>query len=226
MICCPKSNMRKFKIKKLEPGKHASKIASPKLATPKKKTKKRSSFNVKKPTFLALALSTSIFGTIVGIDKFFDTYDLQFQSPIVFQTPILIDYRNHDIISGVPYAQAKEPTPTPTNAPEPTKQPRKSKMWEGKVSYYSHDGCLGCHPQQITASGQPFDENALTLAFNHLPMLTRVKVTNLDNGLNAEAIVNDTGGFEKYNRIADLSKALYELLDAQTDQSNIRIEVL
>ena len=59
-----------------------------------------------------------------------------------------------------------------------------------------------------------------------IPMGTRVIVTNLDNEISIEAKINDTGGFLKYNRIADLSKGLYEYLEAKTDITNIKYEVL
>lgn len=119
---------------------------------------------------------------------------------------------------------------------KPTFEPRQlstvdEHRWIGQISFYSHDGCLGCSNPQITASGEPFDENAMTLAIpaekrKEMPMGTWVRVTNLDNGKSVEAKVNDTGGFSKYGRIADLSKGLYEALDAKTDQSTIEIVII
>lgn len=99
----------------------------------------------------------------------------------------------------------------------------KSKKIVGKVSYYSHDGCIGCGENQIMANGQPFDENAMTLAHNQIPLNKTVQVKNLDNGKVITAKVTDRGGFNKYNRIADLSKGLYEALGAKTDKSVIEI---
>lgn len=96
----------------------------------------------------------------------------------------------------------------------------------GKVSYYSRAGCLGCSPNMITASGEPLDDKALTLAVvpGAFPMGQMVLVTNLSNGRQTMAKVNDTGGFAKYNRIADLSLALYTYLNAKTDDSIMLIE--
>lgn len=99
----------------------------------------------------------------------------------------------------------------------------KPKVSTGKVSFYSKDGCLGCSTNQTMANGQIFDENAMTLAHNQIPLNTKVKVTNLDNGLYAYATVTDRGGFNKYSRVADLSKGLYESLGVKTDKSNIEI---
>lgn len=73
-------------------------------------------------------------------------------------------------------------------------------LWAGEASYYSHAGCEGCTLGQITASGEPFDENALTLAFNHAPFQTMVRVTNVENGMSVVARVNDTGGFNQLGR--------------------------
>lgn len=103
----------------------------------------------------------------------------------------------------------------------------KSKKVIGKVSYYSHSGCLGCGEKQITASGEAFDENAMTLAvpveWKHIKMGTIVLVKNLDNGKQMTARVNDRGGFLKYGRVADLSKGLYEALGAKTDKTTVEI---
>lgn len=110
------------------------------------------------------------------------------------------------------------PKPVPTVTPKPVQS------WTGKVSYYSHDGCLGCGANQITASGEKFDEGDMTLAFNRLPMKTMVLVTNLDTGTSIVAKVNDRGGFERHSRIADLSKGLFIALGAKTDITKIKIE--
>lgn len=104
----------------------------------------------------------------------------------------------------------------------------------GKVSYYSAAGCLGCsvHRDESgniyfkTASGDIFNESKMALAFNRLPLGTRVRVTNLDNGQSRVASVNDTGGFERLGRLADLTKGLAEAIGAQTDKSRVKIEEL
>lgn len=55
-----------------------------------------------------------------------------------------------------------------------------------------------------TASGEPFDPEALTMAHPTLPFGTRVRVTNLENRRSVEVVVNDRGPAVK-PRIADLS---------------------
>jgi len=57
-----------------------------------------------------------------------------------------------------------------------------------------------------TASGEPFDPKALTMAHRTLPFGTHVRVTNLENQRSVEVVVNDRGPFVP-GRIADLSEA-------------------
>lgn len=101
-----------------------------------------------------------------------------------------------------------------------------SASWQGKVSHYSREGCLGCSATLTMANGQPLDDNAMTIAFNHLPMNTKVRLTNLDNGKSVIATVTDTGGFERLGRIADLVPAVKNALETKTDQSEVLIEQL
>jgi hypothetical protein len=95
------------------------------------------------------------------------------------------------------------------------------KVITGKVSYYSQSGCLGCSPNQKMANGEIFNEDANTIAFNKAPLNTWVTVKNTDNGKSIQARVTDRGGFEKYNRIADLSKMVCEYIECKTDISTI-----
>lgn len=132
------------------------------------------------------------------------------------------------------------PTTSPTLTPEPTKKPvlatptplqAPSNIYIGKVSYYSRGGCLGCSGDLRTGSGEPLDDSRLTLAIpcenvGIIKYGTMARVTNLDNGLSVEVTINDCGGFTRHGRIADLSLATYNALEAKTDQSNIKLEIL
>ena len=123
---------------------------------------------------------------------------------------------------------------SPTLTPEPTKIPKASQKtvtgntlsWVGKVSYYSRAGCIGCSNDLKTASGEILSDTDLTIAFNHLPMGTKVKVTNTRNNQSVIARINDTGGFYRYGRIADLNLATKNVIDAKTDTDVIIIEAL
>ncbi|MBB3188862.1 rare lipoprotein A [Halomonas cerina] len=56
-----------------------------------------------------------------------------------------------------------------------------------------------------TASGEPFNAQALTAAHPTLPFGTRVLVTRRDNGREVEVRINDRGPYAK-GRVIDLSK--------------------
>jgi rare lipoprotein A len=71
----------------------------------------------------------------------------------------------------------------------------------GKASWYGP----GFHGKK-TASGQVFNQHALTAAHPHLPLGSRVRVTNLKNGKEVEVTINDRGP-HKAGRIIDLSRA-------------------
>lgn len=74
------------------------------------------------------------------------------------------------------------------------------KTQQGVASYYS-DRFQG----RTTASGEAFDQRALTAAHPTLPFGTRVTVTREDNGREVEVLINDRGPYAK-GRIIDLSK--------------------
>jgi hypothetical protein len=59
---------------------------------------------------------------------------------------------------------------------------------------------------QATASGEPFDMNGLTAAHRTLPLGTRVRVRNLENGRSVVVRINDRGPYVA-NRAIDLSYA-------------------
>jgi len=59
---------------------------------------------------------------------------------------------------------------------------------------------------RLMASGEPFDEDALTAAHRSLPFGTQVTVTNLQNGCSVTVRIKDRGP-ALANRLIDLSKA-------------------
>ena len=70
----------------------------------------------------------------------------------------------------------------------------------GQASYYSDE--LAGNP---TASGEPFNPDALTAAHRTLPLGSRLRVTNPKNGESVIVRVNDRGPFEG-RRVVDLSE--------------------
>lgn len=92
--------------------------------------------------------------------------------------------------------------------------------WEetGTASWYG-DG-------DLTASGEAFDRNGLTVAHPRLPFGTRVKVTNLKNGLSATFTVNDRGPFVD-GRVVDVSRRGAGMLGfRKSGTAPVRVEVI
>ncbi|MCX5831792.1 MAG: septal ring lytic transglycosylase RlpA family protein [Deltaproteobacteria bacterium] len=63
------------------------------------------------------------------------------------------------------------------------------------------------HHNKLTASGQRFDMHKNTPAHRTLPLGTKVRLVNPDNGKSAEGIVNDRGPYIK-GRDVDVSYAM------------------
>lgn len=92
---------------------------------------------------------------------------------------------------------------------------------EGLASYYG-----ARHHGNKTASGERFDQNALTAAHRSLAFGSRVRVTNLRNSKTVVVRINDRGPFSP-KRIIDLSQKAAEQLDMLRDGVvPVRIEPL
>lgn len=84
-------------------------------------------------------------------------------------------------------------------------------LFVGIASFYSVAGCLGCSPTLTMANGERLNDLAYTVA---LPPVEFRKyknqyltIKNPKTGKEIKAKVTDSGGFAKYNRVADLSLA-------------------
>ena len=92
---------------------------------------------------------------------------------------------------------------------------------KGKASYY-HDSLHG----NPTASGEPYDRNALTAAHRSLPFGTEILVRNLKNGRTVRVTVNDRGPFVN-GRIVDLSRrAAEEIALVQDGVTDVTLEIV
>jgi rare lipoprotein A len=92
---------------------------------------------------------------------------------------------------------------------------------EGQASYYG-----ARHHGNKTASGERFDQNALTAAHRSLPFGSQVQVTNLRNNKIVVVRINDRGPYAK-QRIIDLSQKAAEQLGMLRDGVvPVRIEQL
>ena len=67
------------------------------------------------------------------------------------------------------------------------------------------------HHNKLTASGQRFNMYKNTLAHRTLPLGTKVRLVNHDNGMSAEGVVNDRGPYIK-GRDVDVSYAMAKQL--------------
>ncbi|WP_067450217.1 septal ring lytic transglycosylase RlpA family protein [Actinomadura macra] len=101
--------------------------------------------------------------------------------------------------------RSPEPSPKKNAEPEhkpkpkPKKKPRKVLQSGSCQASYYWEG-------QMTASGEPFDPTALTAAHKTLPMGSKVRVTNKNNGRSVIVRINDRGPYAG-GRCLDLSKA-------------------
>ncbi|WP_342594173.1 septal ring lytic transglycosylase RlpA family protein [Salinicola lusitanus] len=79
---------------------------------------------------------------------------------------------------------------------------------------------------RLTASGEPYDSQAMTAAHKTLPFGTRVKVTALDSGESTVVRINDRGPFVD-GRIIDLSrKAAEQLGMIQDGAADVQLQIL
>jgi len=79
----------------------------------------------------------------------------------------------------------------------------KSSVRTGKASWYE----IKCNGGTHTASGETLNDWAMTAAHKTLPMGTRVRVTNRDNGRSVVVKINDRGPYIK-GRIIDVTKGV------------------
>ena len=79
---------------------------------------------------------------------------------------------------------------------------------------------------RLTASGETFDQHALTAAHRHLPLRSLARVTNLETGDSVLVRINDRGPFID-GRIIDLSQAAAaELGFIDEGLAPVRVEAL
>ncbi len=100
-------------------------------------------------------------------------------------------------------------SPRPSGSPGVTKREQMPRTYlgEGLASFYGP----GLHGRP-TASGERFNQNALTAAHRKLRFGSCLRVVNMENGKQVEVRVNDRGPFIE-GRIIDLSKAAAAKLD-------------
>lgn len=92
---------------------------------------------------------------------------------------------------------------------------------EGEASYYGRE-LAG----NRTASGERFDPSELTAAHRTLPLGSKLRVTNLDNGKSVIVRINDRGPF-KGERVIDVSlAAAREISMVGAGTASVRLELM
>jgi rare lipoprotein A len=102
-------------------------------------------------------------------------------------------------------------------------QPESMPKWvgyteTGKASYYGDQ-----YQFKKTASGEPYNHDLKTAAHRNIPLGSKLKVTNVDNGKSVVVKVNDRGPFVQ-NRIVDLSKSAFSTI-GNTSSGLINVEI-
>jgi rare lipoprotein A len=88
----------------------------------------------------------------------------------------------------------------------------------GMASYYAKK-----FHHRKTASGERFDNNAMTAAHRTLPFGSKVVVENLSNGRSVTVRINDRGPFVK-GRIIDLSRAAFSQV-ADLNKGVVKVQI-
>jgi rare lipoprotein A len=116
-----------------------------------------------------------------------------------------------------------EPAPAlaPVAAPASAAKTSGDHQLEGKAAYYSNR-----FNGRKTASGQRFNNAAMTTAHNTLPFGTRVKVTNTKNNKSVVVRVNDRGPSTP-GRVFDLTRAAAKKLGyVRAGLADVKAEVV
>ncbi len=97
----------------------------------------------------------------------------------------------------------------------------RSRFQVGLASWYGE-----YHHGRPTASGEVFDMAQMTAAHRTLPLGTRLRVTNLENGRMVRVRVNDRGPYVD-GRVLDLSHGAARMLDmVERGVAPVRLDIV
>jgi rare lipoprotein A (peptidoglycan hydrolase) len=132
--------------------------------------------------------------------------------PSIGSVAVSLDQRPAGTIHNEPAGQPRDEeiiglnkteTITPARTPGPSPENRRGKV---TASWYGPK-----HHNKLTAHGKRFNMYKNTLAHRTLPLGTKVRLVNLDNGKFAEGIVNDRGPYVQ-GRDVDVSYGMAKQL--------------
>jgi rare lipoprotein A (peptidoglycan hydrolase) len=142
---------------------------------------------------------------------------------------------SYDALSDSPHARLATATSVslseaeelPTARAQVDNPPKKNRSWRAKLTQSGKASWYGRHFHgKSTASGEVFDQRLMTAAHKTLPLGSRARVVNLQNGNSVEVTINDRGPFVP-GRIIDLSRAAAnELGFLETGLAQVRIELV
>jgi rare lipoprotein A len=126
--------------------------------------------------------------------------------------------------TSVPLSEEKE---SQTARVQVDNEPKKHRSWRAKLTQSGKASWYGRHFHgKPTASGEVFDQRLMTAAHKTLPLGSRARVTNLQNGNSVEVTINDRGPFMP-GRIIDLSRAAADELGfLESGLAQVQIELL
>jgi rare lipoprotein A len=129
--------------------------------------------------------------------------------------------RSDQLSNDAPSAGAVQKVSVEPESQKPPPKRRIKHALNGTASWYGP----GFHGKK-TASGEIYDQTKLTAAHKTLPLGTKARVTNLENGNAVEVEINDRGPFVK-GRIIDLSRAAAGILGLVEDGvAPVKVEVI
>jgi rare lipoprotein A len=138
--------------------------------------------------------------------------------PVCLHTLLMIGVGVALLVSGCTRSVSHHRLPPLLSVPTPIR-PQPGQL--GIASWYG-PGFQG----RPTASGEQYNQNALTAAHRTLPLGSKVQVTNLTNGKSVQVRINDRGPFVR-GRVIDLSRgAAGRLGIVRRGTSRVRVQVL
>ncbi|NEQ77705.1 MAG: septal ring lytic transglycosylase RlpA family protein [Okeania sp. SIO2C9] len=116
-----------------------------------------------------------------------------------------------------------------TGKPKPKPQPEPQKIAVGPITFQYQGWASWYGPGfhgNLSASGERYNQYAMTAAHKTLPFGTKVRVTNLNNGSSVVVRINDRGPFIR-GRVIDLSAAAARILGMiQSGVAPVKVEVI